>query len=176
MKESTRLLVTIALLGSGALLAGCTAEDTAPNESPPATTDASTASPAGQDGETQVMTAESDLGTILVDGEGMALYLFTQDSPGETTCFDECLAAWPALTGEATAGEGADEAKLGSIEREDGTIQTTYDEWPLYYYVEDAESGDLKGQGLNDVWYVLSPDGEAITSMPESDSPGRGGY
>ena len=80
------------------------------------------------------MTAESDLGTILVDGEGMTLYLFTKDTQGDgkSTCEGPCLEAWPPLVGEPTAGTGADAAKLGSIVRTDGTTQATYNGWPLY--------------------------------------------
>ena len=65
-----------------------------------------------------VATADSSLGTILVDGEGMTLYLFTQDTPNTSVCFDDCLAAWPILEGEPTAGGEADDSLLGSFERE----------------------------------------------------------
>ncbi len=80
------------------------------------------------------MTAESRRsGTILVDGEGMTLYMFVPDAQGPSTCEDDCLAAWPALTGPATAGEGVDEALLGTATRpDDGTEQVTYNGWPLY--------------------------------------------
>ena len=110
------------------------------------------------------MTAESDLGTILVDGEGMTLYLFTKDTQGDgkSTCEGPCLEAWPPLVGEPTAGTGADPAKLGSIVRTDGTTQATYNGWPLYYWVEDTAPGDTKGQAVNDVWWVLDPAGDAI--------------
>jgi len=38
--------------------------------------------------------------------------------------------------------------------------------WPLYYYASDGEPGDTTGQGGNDVWWVLGPDG----------TPNRSGY
>jgi len=132
-----------------------------------ATTDPSPSAPAAATPATTsstVMTAESDLGTILVDGEGMALYLFTKDTQGsgESTCEGPCLEAWPPLVGEPTAGAGVDDAKLGSIVRTDGTTQATYNGWPLYYWVEDTAPGDTKGQAVNDVWWVLDPEGDAI--------------
>jgi predicted lipoprotein with Yx(FWY)xxD motif len=114
-------------------------------------------------GEAEVEVAETELGEILVDGEGMTLYVFTQDTPGVSTCFDDCLVAWPPLVGEPTAGEGVDEAMLGTITRDDGTVQATYADWPLYFWFEDTEPGDVAGQGVNDVWYVVSPDGEMVT-------------
>lgn len=127
------------------------------------TSDDSDDSTATAGGEAEVEVAETELGEILVDGEGMTLYLFTQDTPGVSTCFDDCLVAWPPLVGEPVAGEGVDEAMLGTTTRDDGTVQATYADWPLYYWFEDTAPGDVAGQGVNDVWYVLSPDGEMVT-------------
>ena len=111
-----------------------------------------------------VMTADSDLGTILVDGSGMTLYLFTQDTQnsGESTCEGQCLAAWPPLLGEPEAGKGVDQSMLGTITRTDGSTQVSYNGWPLYYWAKDSAPGDTTGQGVNDVWWVLDPDGNAI--------------
>jgi predicted lipoprotein with Yx(FWY)xxD motif len=112
-----------------------------------------------------VMTADSDLGTILVDGEGMTLYLFTNDSPGVSTCEGGCLDAWPPLLGEPEAGAGANADLLGTIERSDGTTQVTYNDWPLYFWAQDSAPGDATGQGVNEVWWVVSPEGEAIEQV-----------
>jgi predicted lipoprotein with Yx(FWY)xxD motif len=51
---------------------------------------------------------------------------------------------------------------LGTVERDDGTTQVTYNDLPLYYFSGDQAAGDLEGQGLNDVWWVLSPEGEPV--------------
>ncbi|WP_153398886.1 COG4315 family predicted lipoprotein [Ornithinicoccus halotolerans] len=125
----------------------------------------------------EVTAAETELGTILVDEDGMTLYLFTQDSPGQSVCEDDCLEAWPPLEGEPTAGEGVDDSLLGSIERSDGTVQATYGDWPLYYFAQDMGSGDVNGQGVNDVWWVVDPAGEPIQTMPgeEDDDGGSAG-
>jgi predicted lipoprotein with Yx(FWY)xxD motif len=119
-----------------------------------------------------VTTSETDLGQILVDGEGMTLYLFTQDSPNTSVCVDDCLAAWPILEGEPTAGEGADDSKLGSFTREDGRVQATYNEWPLYYFAQDQAPGDTTGQAVNDVWWVIDRDGEAVTGAADDTTGG----
>ena len=112
--------------------------------------------------EAALMVADSSEGEIVVDGEGYALYLFTPDDQGESTCYDDCAAAWPALTGEASTGEGLDESLLGTTERTDGSTQVTYGGWPLYYFADDVSPGDTNGQGLNGVWYLVSPAGEGI--------------
>jgi predicted lipoprotein with Yx(FWY)xxD motif len=142
----------------------------APGTSAPGTTAAGTEAPgtttggtAPAAGDATVMTADSELGTILVDGEGRTLYVFTPDAQGPSTCEADCLAAWPALAGPAAAGEGADAALLGTATRaDDGTEQVTYNGWPLYYFAQDAAAGDVNGQGVGDVWFVLDPAGEPV--------------
>lgn len=118
----------------------------------------------------QIMSAQSELGTILVDEEGKTLYIYTPDSPGKSTCEGGCLAAWPAVPGDAIAGEGVDESLLGTIERSDGSTQTTYADWPLYYFAQDKSAGDVNGQGASNVWYVLSPEGAAIKGAADTGS------
>lgn len=123
-----------------------------------------TTSAAPSDAAAIIAVAESDLGDILVDGEGMTLYLFTNDSPGESTCEGDCLAAWPPVPGPAEAGDGVDADLLGTVEATDGTTQATYNDMPLYYFAQDEAPGDVTGQGVNDVWYVVDVAGEAVTS------------
>ena len=123
--------------------------------------------------ETIVEVSESSLGEILVDAEGLSLYLFTNDTPGESTCYGNCAANWPPLIadGDFTGGEGLNPDLLSTTTREDGSLQVTYNGWPLYYYVMDEAPGDVNGQGLSGVWYVLSPAGEAVTAAGGDDLP-----
>jgi mono/diheme cytochrome c family protein len=124
-----------------------------------------------QDGEVTIATAESDtLGTYLVDGEGNSLYLYLQDSAGVSTCLDRCPQNWPPLTveGEPVAGDGVDAGLLGTLEREDRQIQVTYNGWPLYYYIRDADPGTTRGQALGEMFYLVTPAGEAaLPPVPE---------
>ena len=83
-------------------------------------------------------TADTDLGTILVDGEGRTLYLFMPDAQGASMCLDSCATTWPPLAGPATAGDGVDEALLSTADRPDGAAQVTYNGWPLYHFASDA--------------------------------------
>ncbi|WP_394213939.1 hypothetical protein [Brachybacterium vulturis] len=53
-------------------------------------------------------------------------------------------------------------SELGSITGVPGQPHLTLDDWPLYYFVGDEEPGDAAGQGVNDVWCVLSPGDEVI--------------
>jgi predicted lipoprotein with Yx(FWY)xxD motif len=119
-----------------------------------------------------VRIATGEPGTFLVDADGMSLYLFTNDSPGVSTCGAGCIEAWPALltAGEPVAGDGVDAALLGTTTREDGAVQVTYGGWPLYFFAGDAAAGDVTGQGVNDVWFVVAPDG-AMVGGTASDGP-----
>jgi len=132
----------------------------------------------GMSAAVTVSTADSPLGTILVDGNGMTLYLLTGDSADASICADACAKAWPPVTvsGSATAGSGVDASKLGTISRADGSTQVTYNGHPLYYFVKDQAAGDVNGQGIDKfggIWYVVSPSGDAITaSVPSSDTGG----
>lgn len=116
----------------------------------------------GDTAATTVATATTDLGEVLVDGEGLTLYLFDSDPDGGTACTDGCAETWPPLDGPAEAGTGVDGALLGTIERPDGTTQATYAGHPLYLYAPDAEPGDVLGQGVGEVWWVLDADGAAV--------------
>lgn len=113
------------------------------------------------------------LGSFLVDDKGMTLYLFTKDTPNTSNCYDKCATAWPPLltTGNAVAGEGVDASKLGTTKRKDGSMQVTYNSWPLYYYAKDKGPGDVVGQDVGGVWYVVSPAGEKVASAAQATEP-----
>ncbi|MGH2573260.1 MAG: hypothetical protein ACRDGU_07230 [Actinomycetota bacterium] len=42
---------------------------------------------------------------------------------------------------------------LGTVERNDGTTQVTYNNLPLYHFSRDEAAGETNGQALNDVWW-----------------------
>ena len=112
---------------------------------PATTTEAVVATDAPATAGTDVTVSSSDLGEILVDGEGNTLYLFTPDAQGESVCYDQCEEAWPPLVGDVSAGDGVDGSLLGAVERTDGSLQATYNGWPLYYFAADSAPGDING-------------------------------
>lgn len=118
-----------------------------------------------------------ELGTILTDADGMTLYMFDKDTEGDpaSTCYDGCADAWPPLTvdGSPTKGENVT-ATLSTFERKTGEMQVTAAGWPLYYFASDEQPGDAKGQGANDIWWVLAPDGTPIKPEATTTS-GEGG-
>jgi predicted lipoprotein with Yx(FWY)xxD motif len=103
---------------------------------------------------------------VLVGADGKTLYIFTPDADaaGKSVCNGECATAWPPLMGDAapTVGTGLDASDFTTITRDDGTKQIAFYGQPLYYFAADAAAGDVKGQGLNEKWYVIGADGKAI--------------
>ncbi len=125
---------------------------------------ATTVAPDGATGSATVTTGDTSLGEVLVDADGMTLYAFTPDSATESTCTDGCLQAWPplAVEGGDPTGEGVDAGMLGTLTRDDGTTQVSYNGHPLYTYAADNAPGDVTGQGVGDKWFVVGADGELI--------------
>lgn len=122
----------------------------------------------------QVALAATDLGDILVDGEGRTLYLFLNDEQGgDSTCYDDCEANWPPLGAPAQAGSGIDATLLGTVARDDGTDQVTYNGWPLYYFTPDSSPGDMNGQGVGDVWFVVNAAGDAVQDAADTEGAAR---
>jgi len=103
---------------------------------------------------------------FLVDQSGRAIYVYAQDTQnsGTSACTGDCATTWPPVTVTATptAGTGADATMLGTITRDDGTMQATYNGWPLYYNSADMAPGAITGQGMEGAWYLVSATGNAI--------------
>lgn len=102
--------------------------------------------------------------TILVDGKGMTVYLFANDT-GTTSAVPANIAAnWPPVTatGTPTAGPGLDASKLTVAAQADGTQQLSYNGHLLYLFIGDKAAGDANGQGLGGIWFVLSASGDKI--------------
>jgi predicted lipoprotein with Yx(FWY)xxD motif len=114
--------------------------------------------------EITINVGESTLGQILIGEAGRTLYAFTNDKDGTSTCYDSCAQNWPpALTsGVPRAESGVDAQMLGTTARTDGTLQVTYHGMPLYYFAGDTAAGDVNGEGVGAVWFVVAPSGELI--------------
>jgi predicted lipoprotein with Yx(FWY)xxD motif len=116
------------------------------------------------------------LGNYLVDGNGRSLYFFGVDLPASgskaavSNCSDACAAAWLSFHAGNAVFQGISASDVGEITRADGSKQTTYQGWPLYFYVGDARAGDINGEGVGSVWFVLHDQAYSITLL--SNAPG----
>lgn len=113
----------------------------------------------------ELSTAESSLGQIVVDADGRTLYMFDKDtqSSGQSSCTGACLTNWPPLLtdGAAPTLQGVT-GEVGTITTASGDTQVTLNGWPLYYFAGDSAAGDVNGQGVGGIWWVLTPAGERM--------------
>lgn len=160
----SRSRITIALLSLvvfALVVAGCGGGSSSSSTSTASETSASS-------GGGTVSAAEiSGLGTVLVDSEGMTVYMFAKDQGTASSCYGACEQGWPPVLaeGKPTAGEGAMSSQLGTTERKDGTMQVTYAGHPLYTFVEDKAPGEATGNestAFGGKWSVIDEAGEAV--------------
>jgi predicted lipoprotein with Yx(FWY)xxD motif len=185
-RPATFVLVLVLAL----VLPGCGGDDGAPQQageptaSQPTTTaddsadesaDESTAAearrPGGEDGlrvpakRARIVAEDSDLGRVLFDANGQVVYVFEIDGRNESNCTSaECVKAWPPVLTEEqpSAGSRVDGGLLGTIRRDNGTLQVTYNGRPLYFYEHEAP-GEIKCHNVDlhgGLWWVVTPQGE----------------
>jgi predicted lipoprotein with Yx(FWY)xxD motif len=169
--------ILISVLAAGALstaLVACSSPegDDDPEATEDQTMEETTTDPAedetddaGAMGDVDLAIAETSLGEVIVDGTGLTAYYFSNDvaDSGTSACEGECLVNWPPITTESETPtvEGVT-AEVGTITAADGSLQVTVDGRPIYLFVGDAAPGDVNGQGVQDVWWVIAPDGSEI--------------
>ena len=94
--------------------------------------------------------------SLLGDGSNRTLYVFDvdQSKAGSSLCNAKCAEVWPPylLTAQEVAGL---KAPLGSIVRDAGTVQLTYNGRPVYTYALDRHSADDQGDGIGGVWHYI---------------------
>ena len=117
---------------------------------------------------TAINIGSTKLGQVLVDSNGLTVYLFLADKGTMSSCNSAgCMQYWPPVltTGAPQAGSGVTASLLGTAARADGTTQVTYAGHPLYRFINDKAAGQATGQGVNAFgapWYVVSPSGSQI--------------
>lgn len=165
-----QLSVGLAVLALAASLTAC-GGGTGTSPSPAAPTTTAAESPTATETATEtaatvdLKTASSSKGEIVVDGKGMSVYYFTKDvkDSGKSNCTGDCLVAWPPVltTNETPKVEGVT-GKVGTIDTPDGKKQVTIEGMPVYLWEKDKAPGDVTGQGVGNVWYLVAPDGAMI--------------
>ncbi|MFE2849274.1 hypothetical protein ACFXKS_38390 [Streptomyces scopuliridis] len=184
----TATAVAVAALCAG-VVAGCSdsGSGSASKEKPadfvaasasPSPTSSVTGSPSVNPSEEvgKVSVKTGSFGKILVNGRGHTLYLFEADKAKKSTCSGDCVVDWPPalVKGTPQVGTGVKANLLTTTTRSDGTKQAMYNGHPLYTFREDTKPGETKGQDLTEFgakWFVVSPEGKAITTPPQSASP-----
>src|ERR1700757_4067097 len=179
----SRLLAGV-LLGAAATVAACSSS---PSSS-------AAGSPSSASVAASVTISEKTIpgaGTVLVNERGQTLYLLTSEKGGkEITCTQAngCTKVWPEtlLTNGMTAakaGSGVQSSLLGTLKDASGSLEVTYNGWPLYTFSGDSGPDMANGEGITSfggTWYVLNVSGNPVTSSQSpsgsSSSSGGNGY
>jgi predicted lipoprotein with Yx(FWY)xxD motif len=122
--------------------------------------------------------------SIVVNKSGWTLYHLTTEKGKKFVCTGGCATIWPPLTvpkgTKPVAGPGITKSKLGTVKRPDGRIQVTYAGMTLYRYSADSQAGQTNGEGIQNIWYAISPNGTLVKKAASSSSGGSygggGGY
>ena len=122
--------------------------------------------------------ASTDLGMVLVNGQGRTVYDFANDTGHTSTCNGECAHDWMPVAAPDTlpASLPGVPADLGSTQRSDGTQQLTVAGHPVYTFEGDSKPGQTNGNGITlngGLWTAVSPNGSPLAS---SSSSGTTGY
>ncbi|HEX5533183.1 MAG TPA: hypothetical protein VFX33_05530 [Actinomycetales bacterium] len=116
-------------------------------------------------GSGMISLASTSLGQVLTGPDGRTLYVFDPDTQsGNSTCYDKCAATWPPLelNGKPSVGQGLDVSKFAETQRKDGSMQVTYNKWPLYYFAKDTKAGDVNGEGVGGIWWAINAAGDRV--------------
>jgi predicted lipoprotein with Yx(FWY)xxD motif len=169
---------SIGVLGGGGLAvlavvaAGCGGGGaTAASSAPPKTASGQAAT---------VGVSNTGIGQILVNSQGLTVYLFKADQGTKSSCMGACAAAWPPLlvAGKPTVGSGVNASLVGTTTRPEGKTQVTYNGHPLYLFAQDQKAGETNGQGVSAfgaAWFALNSAGNQVSAQPSSSSTGGGG-
>jgi predicted lipoprotein with Yx(FWY)xxD motif len=117
--------------------------------------------------------------SIVVNPTGWTLYHLTSEKGKKFVCNGACATIWPPLTvakgAKPVAGPGITKSKLGTIKRPDGRIQVTYAGMTLYRYSADSKAGQTNGEGIQNIWFAISPTGKLVKKASSSGGGGYGG-
>lgn len=110
------------------------------------------------------LSTDATRGKYLVDKDGYTLYFFSDDYNGRNSCSGGCAAYWPYFYAgnltQANLGTGLNLADFDTI-MANGSPQTRYKGWPLYYYAPTGASkepaGQITGESVAN-WFVAKPD------------------
>jgi predicted lipoprotein with Yx(FWY)xxD motif len=169
-RQSANALVVAVLLGAGVAGCGGGSSSTSTGSSTKSTTTSlppvAKPPPNAEEGTVFVsLGSAAGLGQVLVNSEGRTLYAFSSDSPKGSICDGACEKAWPPLLiakGEPHPSNGTNAARLGTIERADGSHQVTYAGHPLYSYSGDKQPGEASGESASafgGTWTALKGSG-----------------
>ncbi len=106
---------------------------------------------------------------IVRDAVGFTFYRFDKDTenPTKSNCNagDGCTTTWPPVLlqpGSRVFLDGIDKSQVGSVQRDDGTLQLTIGHRPVYRFSKDTRPGQTNGEGVKGVWFAVDRKGGKV--------------
>jgi predicted lipoprotein with Yx(FWY)xxD motif len=97
----------------------------------------------------------------MTDLPGFTLYVFSADEKKKSKCNGECARRWRpvvSMGGKPQAGQDVMLPEIGSMLRDDGSFQVTFNDAPLYYFIGDLNPGDEEGTDRVEFGGTWSPE------------------
>ncbi|MGI8419450.1 MAG: COG4315 family predicted lipoprotein [Candidatus Levyibacteriota bacterium] len=100
-----------------------------------------------------MMAKNAKQGSYVTAANDMALYTYDKDSQDVSTCTGDCAKLWPPYLATGDVPSPLPE-HLGTMKRDDGSTQYTWNGKPLYYYSKDKDKADVYGDGVDGLWHI----------------------
>jgi predicted lipoprotein with Yx(FWY)xxD motif len=102
----------------------------------------------------------AERGSYLTDSQGKTLYYFIQDTPGNSILKGQSLAEFPLFGPRLFSPPASLNSRdFTYVTRADNKSQLAYKGMPLYYYIEDKNSGDTLAQKYSTDFYAANISG-----------------
>lgn len=146
-----------------------------------ASTNSSTSTPASTKSSSStatIQTAKATINgkseTILTNSKGLTLYYRTSDT-ASSVCNGACAQVWPPLlsTGAGTPTSATSLPGKFSVNTNANGSQVAYNGHLLYTYASDTAPGQINGQGIQGIWFVVPT---SLASGSGSSGNGGGSY
>jgi predicted lipoprotein with Yx(FWY)xxD motif len=161
-----RIIIAGAGLAALAAVGGITAAS-ASGSTATTSTSAAAANTAPATVRTASVTVAGKTETILVNRQGLPLYIYRPDTATRSFVTGGLARLWPPLTSPAVAGTGVT-GKVAVLKDMNGQ-QVTYNGHPLYTFADD-HADQVTGQGVQN-FFVATPGIASITMSAGSAAP-----
>ncbi|HUC88259.1 MAG TPA: hypothetical protein VMR95_03880 [Candidatus Binatia bacterium] len=144
-KNNTWIIVVIIVVIAAAI--GYAAFHKSPKPKTTTSTSTSQSQSTAVNNAVVITKSSSSVGSYLADPNGNTLYTAGTGDTGVSNCTGSCLSAWPVYQDKgSTTGLPTN---VSTIKRSDnGEIQYTYKNMPLYYFSSDSQ-GEVTGNGIS---------------------------
>jgi predicted lipoprotein with Yx(FWY)xxD motif len=108
-----------------------------------------------------MLNVNGQMTNVLTTGNGLTLYTLSTDTSTNSTCTGACAQTWPPFMAQGNIVTGTPIQGSFTVQTTANGSQVEYNGHPLYTYSGDAIH-QVNGQGINNVWYVVTPLAKAV--------------